>query len=103
MIATASTANLDRVRKGGALASLLPLPPDPATAGRYGIQAFMVHGHPNIVEIMPEMTRFPEIAKTYAMAEAAAAHEDFERSLPRGRLVLVGLGAGNHLRKRIEV
>jgi hypothetical protein len=45
------------LRKGGALASLLPPPPDPATAERYGVQAFMVHGHPNIVEIMPDMTR----------------------------------------------
>ncbi len=85
------------LRKGGALASLLPPPPDPATAERYGVQAFMVHGHPNIVEIMPEMTRrlqvgelaFPEIAKTYPMTDAAAAHEDFEHSPPRGRLVLI--------------
>jgi NADPH:quinone reductase-like Zn-dependent oxidoreductase len=58
----------------------------------------MVHGHPNIVEIMPEMTRrlqtgelsFPEIAKTYPLHEAAAAHQDFEQSSPRGRLVLLG-------------
>jgi NADPH:quinone reductase-like Zn-dependent oxidoreductase len=85
------------LRKGGALASLLPPPPDPATAERYGVQAFMVHGHPNIVEIMPEMTRrlqvgeltFPEVAKTYPLSDAAAAHEDFERSSPRGRLVLL--------------
>jgi NADPH:quinone reductase-like Zn-dependent oxidoreductase len=57
----------------------------------------MVHGHPNIVEIMPETSRhlqsgelaFPETAKTYPMTEAAAAHEDFERSSPRGRLVLL--------------
>jgi NADPH:quinone reductase-like Zn-dependent oxidoreductase len=85
------------LRKGGALASLLPPPPDPATAERFGVQAFMVHGHPNIAEIMPEMTRrlqagelmFPEIAKTYPLAEAAKAHEDFERASPRGRLVLL--------------
>lgn len=85
------------LRKGGALASLLPPPPDPATAERYGVQAFMVHGHPNIVEIMPDMTRrlesgelaFPEIAKTYPLVDAAAAHQDFERSPPRGRLVLL--------------
>jgi hypothetical protein len=46
---------------------------------------------------MPEMTRrlqvgelaFPEIAKTYPMTDAAAAHEDFEHSPPRGRLVLI--------------
>jgi hypothetical protein len=39
----------------------------------------MVHGHPNIVEIIPEMTRrlqigvllFPEIRKTYPMTDAA--------------------------------
>ena len=85
------------IRKGGALASLLPPIPDPALAERYGVQAFMVHGHPNIAEIMPDMTRrlqsgqlaFPEIAKTYPLAEAAIAHQDFERSSPRGRLVLL--------------
>ncbi len=85
------------IRKGGALASLLPPVPDPAMAERFGIQAFMVHGHPNIAEIMPEMTRrlqqgelaFPEIAKSYPLAEAAIAHQDFERSSPRGRLVLL--------------
>jgi NADPH:quinone reductase-like Zn-dependent oxidoreductase len=85
------------LRKGGALASLLPPPPDPATAERYGVQAFMVHGHPNIVEIMPEMTRrlqegelaLPEIAKTFPLARAAEAHEAFELSSPRGRLVLL--------------
>jgi NADPH:quinone reductase-like Zn-dependent oxidoreductase len=67
------------IRKGGALASLLPPPPDPALAERYGVQAFMVHGHPNIAEIMPDMTQrlqlgelaFPEIAKSYFLAEAA--------------------------------
>ncbi len=86
------------IRKGGALASLLPPPPDPALAERHGVQAFMVHGHPNIAEIMPEMTRrlelgklaFPEIAKLYPLADAAIAHQDFERSSPRGRLVLLG-------------
>jgi NADPH:quinone reductase-like Zn-dependent oxidoreductase len=80
-----------------ALASLLPPSPELATAERYGVHAFMVHGHPNIAEIMPEMTRrlqtgelaFPEVAKTYPLAEAAAAHEDFERSSRRGRLVLL--------------
>jgi NADPH:quinone reductase-like Zn-dependent oxidoreductase len=85
------------LRKGGALASLLPPPPDPAIAERHGVQAFMVHGHPNIGEIMPEMTRrlesgelaFPEIAKAYPMTNAADAHEDFERSSPRGRFVLL--------------
>ncbi len=85
------------LRKGGALASLLPPPPDPATAERYGVQAFMVHGHPNIVEIMPEMTRrlqegelaFPEIAKTFPLAGAAEAHESFELASPRGRFVLL--------------
>jgi NADPH:quinone reductase-like Zn-dependent oxidoreductase len=46
---------------------------------------------------MPEMTRrlqegelaFPEIAKTFPLAGAAEAHEAFERSSPRGRLVLL--------------
>jgi NADPH:quinone reductase-like Zn-dependent oxidoreductase len=85
------------LREGAALASLLPPPPDPATAERYGVQAFMVYGHPNVVEIMPEMTRrlqegelaFPEIAKTYPLTDAPAAHEDFEHSSPRGCLVLI--------------
>jgi NADPH:quinone reductase-like Zn-dependent oxidoreductase len=85
------------LRKGGALASLLPPPPDGATAERYGVQAFMVHGHPNIVEIMPEMTRrlqegelaSPEIANSFPLADAADAHEAFELSSPRGRLVLL--------------
>jgi hypothetical protein len=57
----------------------------------------MVHGHPNISEIMPEMSRrlqtgelaFPEIAGTYPLAEAATAHQRFELSPPRGRLVLL--------------
>jgi NADPH:quinone reductase-like Zn-dependent oxidoreductase len=85
------------VRKGGCLASLLPPPPDPAVAERYGIQAFMVHGHPNVAEIMPEMTRrletgelaFPEIAATYPLSRAAEAHAAFEASSPRGRIVLL--------------
>jgi len=84
------------IRKGGALASLLPPPPDSAKVQSLHIQAFMVHGHPNIAEIMPEMTRrlqsgelaFPEIAKTYPIEEAAKAHEELERSPPHGRLVL---------------
>ncbi len=79
------------------MASLLPPPPEPSRAQSLGIQAFMVHGHPNIGEIMPEMTRrlesgelaFPEVAKTYPLPDAARAHEDFERSSPRGRLVLL--------------
>jgi NADPH:quinone reductase-like Zn-dependent oxidoreductase len=57
----------------------------------------MVHGHPNIAEIMPEMTRrleagelaFPEIAATYPLEQAAAAHAAFEKSSPRGRIVLL--------------
>jgi NADPH:quinone reductase-like Zn-dependent oxidoreductase len=85
------------VRKGGTLASLLPPPPEQELAARYGIQAFMVHGHPNIVEIMPEMTRrlevgqlaFPEVAAAYPLERAAEAHAAFEASAPRGRIVLV--------------
>ena len=85
------------LRKGGVLASLLPPPPDPAKAELYGVQAYMVHGHPNIAEIMPEMTRrleagelaFPEIAATYPLEQAAAAHAAFEKSSPRGRIVLL--------------
>ncbi len=85
------------IRKGGTLASLLPPPPDQETAEQYGVKAFMVHGHPDIAEIMPEMTRrldagelaFPEIAATYSLETAAEAHRVFESSSPRGRLVLV--------------
>jgi NADPH:quinone reductase-like Zn-dependent oxidoreductase len=84
------------IRKGGTLASLLPPPPDQTTAERYGVQAFMVHGHPDIAEILPEMTRrldvgelaFPEIAATYPLEQAAQAHAAFERSAPRGRIIL---------------
>jgi NADPH:quinone reductase-like Zn-dependent oxidoreductase len=85
------------LRKGGVLASLLPPPPDPVKAESYGVQAFMVHGHPDIAEIMPEMTRrletgelaFPEIAATYPLENAAEAHAAFEKSSPRGRIVLL--------------
>ena len=85
------------IRKGGVLASLLPPPPDPHTAEKYGVQAFMVHGHPDVSEIMQEMTELlqngslepPEIAGTYSLAEAALAHSTFEKSSPRGRLVLI--------------
>jgi NADPH:quinone reductase-like Zn-dependent oxidoreductase len=85
------------IRKGGVLASLLPPPPDEDTAQRYGVQAFMVHGHPDIAEIMPEMTRKletgeltrPAIAATYSLDQAANAHAAFEASSPRGRIVLV--------------
>jgi NADPH:quinone reductase-like Zn-dependent oxidoreductase len=86
------------LRKGGTLASLLPPPPDQAIAERYGVLAFMVHGHPNIAEILPEMTRrlevgelaFPEIALVFPLEQAAQAHAAFERSAPRGRIVLTG-------------
>jgi NADPH:quinone reductase-like Zn-dependent oxidoreductase len=86
------------IRKGGVLASLLPPPPDPAVAARYGVQAFMVHGHPDIGEIMPEMTALleqgalesPEVAATYPLSEAVAAHAAFEASSPKGRIVLLG-------------
>lgn len=84
------------LRKGGILASLVPPPPDQATAAKYGVQAFMVHGHPNIAEIMPDITRrfedgslaFPEVAAKYPLAKAAEAHAAFESSAPRGRIVL---------------
>jgi NADPH:quinone reductase-like Zn-dependent oxidoreductase len=85
------------IRKGGVLASLLPPPPDPAVAAQYGVQAFMVHGHPDIGEIMPEMTKLleegtlesPEVAATYPLPQAAAAHAAFEASSPKGRIVLL--------------
>jgi NADPH:quinone reductase-like Zn-dependent oxidoreductase len=85
------------IRKGGVLASLLPPPPDRAIAQAHGVRAFMVHGHPNIGEIMPEMTRrlesgelaAPEIAAVFPLAAAAEAHAAFEANPPRGRIVLV--------------
>jgi NADPH:quinone reductase-like Zn-dependent oxidoreductase len=85
------------VRPGGVLATLLPPPPDEQEAARRDVQAFMVHGHPNIGEIMPEMTRRlttgelkqPTIAQTFPLSRAAEAHAEFESSNPQGRIVLV--------------
>ncbi|MGA9678404.1 MAG: NADP-dependent oxidoreductase [Mycobacterium sp.] len=85
------------LRPGGTLASLLPPPPDPATAQKYGVQAFMVHGHPDIGAIMPEITQLlesgqlapPEVAAVFKLAQAADAHEMYEKAAPRGRIVLV--------------
>jgi NADPH:quinone reductase-like Zn-dependent oxidoreductase len=85
------------IRKGGVLATLVPPPPDEKIARRYGVQAFMVHGHPNIGEIMPEMTRrleageliLPEIAAVLPLDQAAEAHAALESDSPRGRIILV--------------
>jgi NADPH:quinone reductase-like Zn-dependent oxidoreductase len=84
------------IRRGGVLATLQPPPPDQTVADRYGVQAFMVHGHPDISEILPEMTRllesgelaFPEIATTFPLEQAAQAHAAVE-SGARGRIALV--------------
>ena len=84
------------LKPGGVLATLLPPMPDEATAHKYGVQAFMVHGHPRIGDIMPEMTRrltsgelqAPEIAARFPLAEAAQAHASYEAHAPRGRIVL---------------
>ena len=84
------------LRRGGSLVSLVPPPPDPATAERYGVQAFMVHGHPDIGAIMPEMTQLlesgqlspPEVAAVFPLEKAADAHALYEESAPRGRIVL---------------
>ncbi len=84
------------LKSGGTLASLQPPDPDPDTAARFGVQAFMVHGHPNIAEIMADMTRrlergdlnYPDIAAVFPLAEAAAAHAAFEEHPPRGRIIL---------------
>ncbi|MBV8348885.1 MAG: NADP-dependent oxidoreductase [Mycolicibacterium sp.] len=84
------------IRRAGALATLVPAPPDEAIAQQYGVQAFMVHGHPNIGEIMPEMTRrlesgdliLAEIAAVFPLEQAAVAHSVFENDQPRGRIVL---------------
>jgi NADPH:quinone reductase-like Zn-dependent oxidoreductase len=85
------------IRKGGVLATLVPPPPDETIAQRYGVQGFMVHGHPSIGEIMPEMTRriesgelvLPELAAVFRLERAAEAHTAFENDQPRGRIVLV--------------
>jgi len=57
----------------------------------------MVHGHPDIGEILPEMTRllesaelaFPEIAATFPLDQARQAHSTFEKDSPRGKIVFV--------------
>ena len=85
------------IRPGGVLASLLPPPPDLDPARPPDVRAFMVHGHPDIGEIMPEMTRrletgeldFPELAAVFPLEQAAAAHAAYENDSPRGRIVLV--------------
>jgi NADPH:quinone reductase-like Zn-dependent oxidoreductase len=85
------------IRPGGVLASLLPPPPDLDPAQPPDVRAFMVHGHPDIGEIMPEMTRrleageldFPEVAAVFPLAQAAAAHSAYENDSPRGRIVLI--------------
>ena len=85
------------IRPGGVLASLQPPPPDLDPARPANVQAFMVHGHPDIGEIMPEMTRrleageldFPEIAAVFPLDQAAAAQAAYENDSPRGRIVLV--------------
>ena len=85
------------IRRGGVLVSLQPPPPDQTVAERYGVQAFMVHGHPDIGEILPEMTHRlesgelarPEIASTFPLEQAAQAHSAFEKDSPSGKIVLV--------------
>ena len=84
------------LKKGGVLASLMPPPPDEMLAISFGVHAFMVHGHPDICQIMPEMTQlltsgelaFPEIAAIFPLEQAAEAHRFFEVNSPRGRIVL---------------
>lgn len=85
------------IRQGGVLATLVPPPPDESVARRYGVTAFMVHGHPDISEIMPEMTRrlesgeliHPEIAAVFPLERAAEAHAALEKGSLQGRVVLV--------------
>ena len=56
----------------------------------------MVHGHPDIGAIMPEMTQLlesgqlspPEVAAVFPLEKAADAHALYEESAPRGRIVL---------------
>ena len=84
------------LKPGGILATLLPPIPDEETARKYGVQAFMVHGHPRIGDIMPDMThrletgklKFPEIAARFPLQEASQAHASYEAHSPRGRIVL---------------
>jgi NADPH:quinone reductase-like Zn-dependent oxidoreductase len=83
------------IRKGGVLASLQPPPPDQTIAQRYGVRAFMVRGHPDIGEILPEITRrlesgelaFSTITATFPLDQAAHAHRALENG--SGRIVLV--------------
>lgn len=85
------------IRRGGILATLVPPPPDQTAAERHGVHAFMVHGHPDIGEIMPEMTRRlqsgelqpPTVTTRFALAQAAEAHRVSENDSPPGRIVLI--------------
>ena len=84
------------LKKGGVLASLQPPDPDQDVAKSYSVQGFMVHGHPSIGEIMPEMTRkliegelrFPDVATVFPLHQAAEAHALFEKQAPKGRIIL---------------
>jgi NADPH:quinone reductase-like Zn-dependent oxidoreductase len=84
------------LKTGGTLATLLPPPPDLKLAEKYGVRAMMVHGHPNVGEILPQMTEMletgklqpPEIAAVLPLAEASKGHVLAEQGAQRGRIVL---------------
>ena len=85
------------IRPGGVLASLVPPPPDLDPARPADVAAFMVHGHPDIGAILPEMTRLidagelelPPVAEVFPLAQAARAHSVSEGGSQRGRIVLI--------------
>lgn len=85
------------IRPGGVLASLVPPPPDIDPSRPQGVTAFMVHGHPDIGAILPDMTRLidagelelPPVAETFPLAHAARAHSVSESGSQGGRIVLV--------------
>ena len=83
------------LKKGGTLVTLLPFGPGEDKA-RDGVNALMVYGHPNVAEIMAEMTQRleagllqpPEIAAVLPLEQAAEAHALYEAGSIRGRVVL---------------
>ncbi len=84
------------LKKGGTLVTLLPFLPGEDKARDFGVNAFMVYGHPNVAEIMAEMTQRleggllqpPEIAEVFPLEQAAQAHALYEAGSIRGRIVL---------------
>jgi NADPH:quinone reductase-like Zn-dependent oxidoreductase len=76
------------LKEGGVLATLVPTFPDPQKAASKQITAYMVHGHSNIGEILPQLTQMlengelrpPTVTKSYSLEDARQAHIDFAAS-----------------------